>query len=381
MTPVSSFSRLRMPGRLLLLGMTAALGVVLLPRVFAHGGEDHGGGAAGPAGGGDTVTVAQDAQFALGLRTAIADTQAVSETILLAGELAAGSGGEAIVASPQSGRLLGARLPGVGTAVRAGQSFGTVEGALAAPDVADLRVARAGIEAEIAQARADVTRLRALARVVPAKEIEAAEIRLRGAQAQLAALGGALGAGNRYAIVAPISGIVAEVMTAPGTFVEAGVPLLRIVSLSRLQVRARVPEADLGRVRSAARAARVTTDAYPGMTFEATLVSFGAVVDPQSRTVDAIFAIANPNGLLKLGQTVAVELPLGAGRFAVTIPRSALVRDEAGAPTVFLHPTAEDFVRHRVTLGPEIGDRVSVSTGLVAGDRVVVEGAYSLRPQ
>ena len=111
------------------------------------------------------------------------------------------------------------------------------------------------------------------------------------------------------------------------------------------------------------------------------LVSFGAVVDPQSRTVDAIFAIANPNGLLKLGQTVAVELPLGAGRFAVTIPRSALVRDEAGAPTVFLHPTAEDFVRHRVTLGPEIGDRVSVSTGLVAGDRVVVEGAYSLRPQ
>ena len=121
MTPVSSFSRLRMPGRLLLLGMTAALGVVLLPRVFAHGGEDHGGGAAGPAGGGDTVTVAQDAQFALGLRTAIADTQSVSETILLAGELAAGSGGEALVSSPQSGRLVGARLPGVGTAVRAGQ--------------------------------------------------------------------------------------------------------------------------------------------------------------------------------------------------------------------------------------------------------------------
>ena len=125
----------------------------------------------------------------------------------------------------------------------------------------------------------------------------------------------------------------------------------------------------------------VTADAYPDMTFRAALVSFGAGVDPESRTVDAVFSLQNPNGLLKLGQSVTVDLPLGAPTYAVTVPREALVRDEQGAPVVFLHPTAEAFVRRRVTLGAAFGDRVVLASGVRAGERVVVEGAYSLRPQ
>jgi membrane fusion protein, heavy metal efflux system len=369
--------RLLAPATLLLI----VTSVLLLP-VFAHDGEDHGGGTTNTAAtGSDTVTVGQDAQFALGLRTAVADTQAVFETTRLAGELAPGPGGEAVVSSPQAGRLVSARLPTVGTSVRAGQVMGTVEGSLAAPEVADLRTARAEAEAELAQARADVTRLRALARVVPRKEIEAAEIRLEGARDKLAALGAALGAGNRYALRAPISGVVAEVNAAEGQFVDAGMPLVRLVNLGRLQVRARVPESDLGRVRGGGRRAVVTTEAYPDAEFIATLVSFGAFVDPESRTVDAIFALDNPGGQLKAGQTVAVDLALGAATPAVTVPTGAVVRDESGAPVLFVHPTAEAFVRRRVTLGAEIGGRVVVTSGLAAGERVVVEGAYSLRGQ
>jgi membrane fusion protein, heavy metal efflux system len=389
-------SRLTSPGRArpvrarpvrarLLLAATAtlalAVSVLLLP-VSAHEGEDHGGGTASTtAATGDTVTVGQDAQFALGLRTALADTQAVFESVRLAGELAAGPGGEAVVSSPQEGRLVSARLPSVGTNVRAGQVMGTVEGTLGAPEVADLRTARAEAEAELAQARADVTRLRALARVVPRKEIEAAEIRLEGARGKLAALGPALDAGNRYPVRAPISGVVAEVTAAEGQFVEAGMPLVRLVSLGRLQVRARVPEADLGRVRGGGRRAVVTTPAYPDAEFSATLLSFGAIVDPESRTVDAVFALDNPGGQLKLGQTVAVDLALSAAAPAVTVPAAAVVRDESGAPLLFVHPTAEQFVRRRVTLGAEVGGRVVVTSGITAGERVVVEGAYGLRGQ
>ena len=65
----------------------------------------------------------------------------------------------------------------------------------------------------------------------------------------------------------------------------------------------------------------------------------------------------------------------------MTVPEAAIVRDEAGAPTVFVHPTAEGFAVRRVTLGPVVGGRVAITAGLRAGERVVVAGAYSLRGQ
>ncbi len=345
----------------------------------AHEGEDHGTPTAS-ASAGDTLVVDQAAQFALGIVTAIADTQLVAETLRLQGVLAPAPGGEAVVSSPQAGRLVSARLPGVGQTIRAGQSIGTVEGSLAAPDVAGLRSDRAAAEADVAQARADVTRLRALARVVAGKEIEAAEIRLRGAEAQLAVLSGALGAGNRYTLTAPITGVVAEVTAAVGQQVEAGQPLVRIVALGRLQARGRVFEADLGRVRDAVgRPATVSVEAYPDAGFRARLLALGATVDPASRTLDAVFAVENPNGVLRSGQTVTVDVAVGAAEAAVVVPRSALVRDESGAPAVFVHPSPEAFVRRRVVLGAETAAGVAIQSGLRPGDRVVVEGAFSIR--
>ena len=368
-------------GAAVTLTLAVGLAVVATGDALAHGGEDHGDGsaAATTAQSGDTLVVEQDAQFALGLVTALADTTTVGETIRIQGVMAPAPGGEAVVSSPQAGRLVSSRLPTVGTSVRAGQVIGTVEGSIAAPDVAGLRQSQAAAEADLAQARADVTRLRALARVVAGKEIQAAEIRLRGAEAQRAALAGSLGAGNRYTLTAPISGVVAEVTATVGGQVEAGAPLVRIVSLDRLQVRGRVFEADLGRLRDATGAATVTADAYGDVPFRARLVSTGAVVDAASRTLDAVFSVVNTGGLLKSGQTVTLDVAVGGTAASIVVRRSAIVSDEAGAPAVFVHPTPEGFVRRSVLLGPEVAGGVVVRSGLRAGDRVVVEGAYSIR--
>ena len=173
--------------------------------------------------------------------------------------------------------------------------------------------------------------------------------------------------------------VVAEVTAAPGGQVEAGQPLVRIVNLGRLQVRGRVFEQDLGRLREAAGAATVTADAYGDVPFRARLLSTGAVVDPASRTLDAIFSVENPRGLLKAGQTVNLDVALGGAEASIVVPADAVVRDEAGASAVFVHPAPEAFVRRRVTLGPETAAGVVVRSGLAAGERVVVEGAYSIR--
>ena len=368
-------------GGAITLTLASFLALAAYGDALAHGGEDHGDGSAPAttAQSGDTLVVEQDAQFALGLVTALADTTTVGETIRIQGVMAPAPGGEAVVSSPQAGRLVSSRLPTVGTSVRAGQIIGTVEGSIAAPDVAGLRQSQAAAEADVAQARADVTRLRALARVVAGKEIQAAEIRLRGAEAQRAALAGALGAGNRYTLTAPISGIVAEVTATVGGQVEAAAPLVRIVSLGRLQVRGRVFEQDLGRLREATGEAVVTADAYGDVPFRARLLSTGAVVDAASRTLDAVFSVVNTGSLLKSGQTVTLDVAVGGTEASIVVPRSAVVSDEAGAPAVFVHPTPEGFVRRSVRLGPEVAGGIVVRSGLRAGDRVVVEGAYSIR--
>ena len=105
----------------------------------------------------------------------------------------------------------------------------------------------------------------------------------------------------------------------------------------------------------------------------------GAVVDAASRTLDAVFSVVNTGGLLKSGQTVTLDVAVGGTAASIVVPRSAVVSDEAGAPAVFVHPTPEGFVRRSVLLGPEVAGGVVVRSGLRAGDRVVVEGAYSIR--
>jgi hypothetical protein len=67
----------------------------------------------------------------------------------------------------------------------------------------------------------------------------------------------------------------------------------------------------------------------------------------------------------------------GAARRGVVVPRSALVHHE-GEVFVYVERAPDRFERRRVVLeGPE-GDGWFVSSGVAAGDRVVVTGAQQL---
>jgi multidrug efflux pump subunit AcrA (membrane-fusion protein) len=101
------------------------------------------------------------------------------------------------------------------------------------------------------------------------------------------------------------------------------------------------------------------------------------VLDPASRTLPFVFALARPDRSLAVGQRVSVRLYTGTGAEAVAVPVSAIV-DDAGRPVVFVQREGESFVRRPVTLGARDGSLVGVE-GINAGERVVVRGAPLVR--
>lgn len=123
----------------------------------------------------------------------------------------------------------------------------------------------------------------------------------------------------------------------------------------------------------------VRSAALPDRCFQAELNYVGRMVEPISGTVPLVAAIANPDGLLKPGMFLRVEVPFGPPREGIAVP-SASVIDLRGQPSVFLK--ADGGYRPRaVTVGPRFGDRVAVKEGLRVGDEIVVEGAFVLKSE
>lgn len=141
-------------------------------------------------------------------------------------------------------------------------------------------------------------------------------------------------------------------------------------------------EKDLGRIKPGAEAT-VTVDAYPGESFQGKLTYVAAVVDKETRTVQARVEVANPGGRLKPEMFATASIRTNgtsgvAGKAkALLLPQEAVVLMQ-GQPTVFVEEHG-GFEPRAVDLGEKLRDRVVIKNGLQAGERVVTAGTYALK--
>jgi membrane fusion protein (multidrug efflux system) len=90
--------------------------------------------------------------------------------------------------------------------------------------------------------------------------------------------------------------------------------------------------------------------------------------------------VPNPDHALLPGMYVRAVVSLAVLDDAVLVPQVAVGRDSRGGASVML-VTADDKVEQRtIKVSETIGDKWLVESGLVAGDRVVVEGLQKIRP-
>ncbi len=204
--------------------------------------------------------------------------------------------------------------------------------------------------------------------------LDEAEAREKSAQAQLAETRYQL---DRTQITAPFSGIILEVTTIPGAFIQAGTPVVRMLDTGAFEVEASVPASYIEFLEPGDKVAATTET---GTAIDLSLRAIIPVENPSTRTRTAIFTAENGSGkaLVAVGQSITVNVPIGEAREMLSVPKDALVQARGGW-TVFV--AAENKAEPRnVTIGVPLGDRYEVLSGLAEGDLVVVRGNERLRP-
>lgn len=244
-------------------------------------------------------------------------------------------------------------------------------------DTTDFQLGLELAGATAARARDEVQRVRQLAArgsVAPA-DLMRAETGLRQAEAQERIAARRL---EDAVLRTPITGVVARRAIDPGEMIGPGIPVITVVEMHPVQVRAGVPEADIGGVRPG-QAATVSVPSVTGHRFEGRVGIVGVAADPVSRTYAVTVRLPNPDRLLRPGMIAEVRIQTDRRVRAVTVPVESLVRQPDGATVVFVVRAAEGRVEsRRVEVGRVLGQQVEVTSGLSGEEQVVVGGQHRL---
>ncbi len=321
----------------------------------------------------------------LRVTTQPAESRAAGDTVTVLGELRVNENAYAEVGSPIPARVSRV-LSGPGDLVAKGQALVELE----SPEVGRARAALLSSRARWELARQTLARRRELAagQIVSQRELQASEAELsqaeaekRAAELSVSAFGGTPGSGSRFALASPIAGTVIDRTALLGKMVSSEQHLFIVGDLTRLWLVAHAFERDALRMRPDT-SARVTFAALPGQPFEGTLTRVGSRVDAASRTLDVRLELDNPSGVLRPGMSASALVRLGgAGETVVAVPVEALQHVRQGW-AVFLPQKEEGvFELRSVGRGRDLGGEVEVLSGLQAGERVVVEGAFLLKAE
>ncbi|TAN06456.1 MAG: efflux RND transporter periplasmic adaptor subunit [Rhodanobacteraceae bacterium] len=178
-------------------------------------------------------------------------------------------------------------------------------------------------------------------------------------------------------IRAPIAGTLVTKSIAPGQTLAAGTtPCFTIADTAKLWVMAHVFGADILRVHTGDTATVDVGDGSPA--FSGTVTNVGAVINPDTRSVEARISVANPEGTLKQQMYVGVHIHSQAQLRGLLLPVAAVLRNNQNLPFVYVVAADGGYARRRVTLGQRVGDRYVIPEGLAAGDKVVVNGSIFL---
>ena len=184
-----------------------------------------------------------------------------------------------------------------------------------------------------------------------------------------------------YTLKAPFAGTVTGKEVVLNERVGPEKKLFDLADLSTVWVQADIFEKDLpALVGLQGRQVRFRAGTYPGRRFEAKVFYAGDIVEEKTRAVRLTAAAENPDGALKPGMFVEVELPIGADENVIQVPASAL-QDHEGKTFVFVRLEDGQFRRRDVTVGRTNEQAAEVAEGLKEGDQVVVRGAFALKTE
>ena len=172
---------------------------------------------------------------------------------------------------------------------------------------------------------------------------------------------------------APDAGVISSRQATVGSVVGAGTELFRLIRQGRLEWRAEVTSAELGRVQVGA---PVQVTAASGQVLQGKVRMVAPSVDAQTRNALVYVDLPAQIGTAKAGMFAKGEIILGQSQ-ALTVPQTAVVvRD--GFSYVYSVGADNNVSQLKVQTGRLSGDRFEVLSGLKPDARLVASGGAFL---
>lgn len=273
---------------------------------------------------------------------------------------------EMFVVSETAGRVLEV-YKNRGEAVKEGELLAKIDDEL-------LRLQLGIVEANIEKGLKDKERLSNLieGEAVPKNRVEEVDIALLTARTQQKTLERQIA---NTSIRAPMSGVLTFRIIEKGGVIAPGVQVGQITNIDRLLLFAKVTERDILQI-GRGKKVQVVADVYPEKNFQATVTNLGVKAD-NAFNYDVEIEVANSAAFpLKAGMHAKAIFDFSAGRKGLLLDRRAIVGSVQDA-NVFVVKDSVAVLRP-VTLGLSEGGRVEITSGLSAGERVVLSGQINL---
>jgi RND family efflux transporter MFP subunit len=172
---------------------------------------------------------------------------------------------------------------------------------------------------------------------------------------------------------APDAGVISARQATVGSVVGAGTELFRLIRQGRIEWRAEVTAAEIGRIQVGA---PVQVKAASGQQLQGKVRMVAPSVDAQTRNAIVYVDLPAATGSARAGMYAQGEIALGQTQ-ALTVPQSAVVvRD--GFSYVYTVGADQKVSQLKVQTGRQSGDRVEVTSGMKADARVVASGGAFL---
>ncbi|MBI4767152.1 MAG: efflux RND transporter periplasmic adaptor subunit [Deltaproteobacteria bacterium] len=324
-----------------------------------------------------SIFVPEDSPLRKSLQVAAVEEQWVERPVVVPGEVEADPAKMIKVVSPVSGRIVKLNKK-LGDMVKKEEALFTLD----STDLAQSFSEAAKSQEALNLAKRNLDRQKELnaAGISARKELDLAETEFNQAageaertKARLALLGCSLSQGNNrlYTLCSPINGRVIELTGTQGAFWnDTNAPIMTIANLSSVWVAASVQEKEIGSVFQG-QTATISFNAYEGESFEGKVRYLGEIFDPDTHTVKVRIALDNSSGRFRPGMFGSVTFRYPAKK-TILVPAKALV--QRGFNTVvFVETSPWRFESRICKTGLQLDDQVEITTGLKAGERIVVK--------
>jgi len=257
------------------------------------------------------------------------------------------------------------------------------EGQLVADSTPLFKVDDAELKAQVAQADAERQLARqALERTKgliaqnasSTSDLEQAEAKSRGADANYALLKTRL---DRTVVRAPFGGAVGRRLVSIGTYVSPQTPLITLQSVNPQYASFDVPERYADRLRRG-QLVSFQVAALPGRNFSGEVVFVDPVVSLPGRTILIKARVPNSEQQLQAGMFIEARLATDIRPNAVVVPEDALLPTQGATFIWAIKDGKAD--RRQVSVGVRTAGWAEIQSGVEAGDSVVVGGAERLFP-